>query len=52
MNNCWNTSVKDGTEQEGPLMATSSGDDSKVSTEYIKIYFYFGVTRQYNLQLH
>jgi ATP-dependent protease ClpP protease subunit len=52
MNNFWNTSVKDDKEQEGPLMATSSGDDSKVSTEYNKIYFYSGVTRQDNLQLN
>ena len=33
-------------------MATSSGDDSKVSTEYNKTYFYSGVTRQDNLQLN
>ncbi len=39
-------------EYEGPTLAAGSSDDSKVSSEYNKIYFYSGVTRQDNLQLN
>jgi ATP-dependent protease ClpP protease subunit len=37
---------------EGPSLAAGTSDDSKVSLEYNKIYFYSGVTRQDNLQLN
>ena len=53
MNEYWNTKIKDNSDdKEEPIMATSAGDDSKVSSEYNKIYFYSGVTRQDNLQLN
>jgi len=39
-------------EYEGPTLAAGSSDDSKVSSEYNRIYFYSGVTRQDNLQLN
>tara|TARA_R100000664_G_scaffold970_1_gene2669 strand:- start:1017 stop:1643 length:627 start_codon:yes stop_codon:yes gene_type:complete len=39
-------------EYEGPTLAAGNSDDSKVSSEYNKIYFYSGVTRQDNLQLN
>ena len=39
-------------EYEGPTLAAGASDDSKVSSEYNKIYFYSGVTRQDNLQLN
>ena len=46
-----NTAEEEG-EYEGPTLAAGSSDDSKVSSEYNKIYFYSGVTRQDNLQLN
>ena len=53
MEDYWSMKVKDKKhESEGPLMMASSGDDSRVSVEHNKIYFYSGVTRQDNLQLN
>ncbi len=37
---------------EGPVMMAGSPDDSRVSVEHNKIYFYSGVTRQDNLTLN
>ena len=37
---------------EGPTMSAGSADDSRVSAENNKIYFYSGVTRQDNLVLN
>ena len=53
MNKNWYLSseeVKD--EYEGPTLAAGSSDDSKVSSEYNKIYFYSGVTRPKILKLN
>jgi ATP-dependent protease ClpP protease subunit len=53
MEDYWSMKIKDKKhESEGPLMMASSGDDSRVSVEHNKIYFYSGVTRQDNLQLN
>jgi ATP-dependent protease ClpP protease subunit len=53
MNKNWYlSSEEDRDEYEGPTLAAGSSDDSKVSSEYNKIYFYSGVTRQDNLQLN
>ncbi len=53
MNKNWHLSaLKKKSEYEGPTLAAGSSDDSKVSSEYNKIYFYSGVTRQDNLQLN
>ena len=46
------SSSEENEEYEGPTLAAGSSDDSKVSSEYNKIYFYSGVTRQDNLQLN
>ena len=49
----WFLSASEESEQyEGPSLAAGSSDDSKVSSEYNKIYFYSGVTRQENMQLN
>ena len=50
--NWYLSSSEEGQEYEGPTLAAGSSDDSKVSSEYNKIYFYSGVTRQDNLQLN
>jgi len=55
MEKYWNMKVDDNrerTEPEGPMMMAGASDDSRVSVEYNKIYFYSGVTRQDNLQLN
>ena len=57
MEKYWNTKAKDENEEksnhtEGPFMMLGSADDSKVSVENNKIYFYAGVTRQDNLMLN
>tara|TARA_R100000234_G_scaffold119966_1_gene104589 strand:- start:10105 stop:10725 length:621 start_codon:yes stop_codon:yes gene_type:complete len=51
MNEYWNTKLKD-IEKGEPTMSAGSADDSRVSVEYNKIYFYSGVTRQDNLVLN
>ena len=51
MNDYWNTKLKD-INTEGPTMSAGSADDSRVSAENNKIYFYSGVTRQDNLVLN
>ena len=51
MNDYWNTKLKD-MNTEGPTMSAGSADDSRVSAENNKIYFYSGVTRQDNLVLN
>ena len=50
--NWYLSSSEENEEYEGPTLAAGSSDDSKVSSEYNKIYFYSGVTRQDNLQLN
>lgn len=56
MRKYWNTKPEDEKEEnetkEGPMMMLGSADDSKVSVENNKIYFYSGVTRQDNLMLN
>ena len=57
MEKYWNTKAKDESEEssnytEGPSMMLTSSDDSRVSAENNKIYFYAGVTRQDNLILN
>ena len=53
MNEYWNTKIKDNSDnKEEPIMATSAGDDSKVSSEYNKIYFYYGVNRNACVELN
>ena len=56
MRKYWNTKPEDENEEnetkEGPMMMLGSADDSKVSVENNKIYFYSGVTRQDNLMLN
>ena len=53
MNKNWYLSSEENNDEyEGPTLAAGSSDDSKVSSEYNKIYFYSGVTRQDNLQLN
>lgn len=39
-------------EAQGPIMTAGSSDDSRVSADNNKIYFYSGVTRQDNLMLN
>lgn len=51
MNDYWNTRLKD-MNTEGPTMSAGHSDDSRVSAESNKIYFYSGVTRQDNLVLN
>ena len=51
MNDYWNTKLKD-INTEGPTMSAGSADDSRVSVENNRIYFYSGVTRQDNLVLN
>ncbi len=56
MKKYWHLEAKDEEESErdaqGPMMMAGSSDDSKVSVEHNKIYFYSGVTRQDNLTLN
>ena len=55
MNNYWHLEAKDASEQskgEGPIMMTGGSEDSRVSVDNNKIYFYSGVTRQDNLVLN
>ena len=54
MEKYWNTKAEDDNQEnkEGPVMMMGSADDSKVSVENNKIYFYSGVTRQDNLMLN
>ena len=53
MNKNWHLSSDEEIEEyKGPTLAAGASDDSKVSSEYNKIYFYSGVTRQENLQLN
>ena len=51
MNEYWNTKLKD-INTEGPMMSAGGADDSRVSAESNRIYFYSGVTRQDNLVLN
>jgi ATP-dependent protease ClpP protease subunit len=53
MDKYWNMRADDGGRQpEGPVMMAGSPDDSRVSGDNNKIYFYSGVTRQDNLMLN
>ena len=52
MNKYWHLEVEDENQDEGPIMMAGSSDDSRVSVEHNKIYFYSGVTRQDNLALN
>ena len=57
MDKYWNTKAEDEKpeqqqQSEGPLMMMGGADDSRVSVENNKIYFYAGVTRQDNLMLN
>ena len=51
MEKYWNVKLKDN-EPEGPVMMAGGNDDSRVSVEQNRIYFYSGVTRQDNLVLN
>ena len=51
MKKYWHLEAKD-EENEGPTMMAGSSDDSRVSVEQSRIYFYSGVTRQDNLTLN
>jgi ATP-dependent protease ClpP protease subunit len=54
MNKYWHLEAQDEKDEDnqGPMMMAGSSDDSKVSAEHNKIYFYSGVTRQDNLALN
>ncbi len=56
MKKYWQLEAQDEEEQEntpsGPIMMAGSSDDSRVSVEHNRIYFYSGVTRQDNLTLN
>ncbi len=52
MNKYWQLDAKDEKNDEGPVMMAGSSDDSRVSVEQNRIYFYSGVTRQDNLTLN
>jgi hypothetical protein len=53
MNKYWHLEADDEKEDhEGPTMMAGSSDDSRVSVEHNRIYFYSGVTRQDNLALN
>jgi ATP-dependent protease ClpP protease subunit len=54
MNKYWHLEAQDDKDQndQGPIMMAGSSDDSRVSAEHNKIYFYSGVTRQDNLALN
>lgn len=54
MNKYWHLEAQDDKDQndQGPMMMAGSSDDSRVSVEHNKIYFYSGVTRQDNLALN
>ena len=54
MNKYWHLEAQDDKDQndQGPMMMAGSSDDSRVSVEHNKIYFYSCVTRQDNLALN
>ena len=53
MNKYWQLEAQDEKEEEqGPTMMAGSSDDSRVSAEHNRIYFYSGVTRQDILTLN
>jgi len=54
MNKYWHLEAQDEKDEDnqGPMMMAGSSDDSRVSVEHNKIYFYSGVTRQDNLALN
>jgi len=54
MNKYWHLEAQDEKDEDsqGPIMMAGSSDDSRVSAEHNKIYFYSGVTRQDNLALN
>lgn len=54
MNKYWHLEAQDDKDEndQGPMMMAGSSDDSRVSVEHNKIYFYSGVTRQDNLALN
>ena len=53
MKKYWHLEAEDEREHsEGPTMMAGSSDDSRVSVEHNRIYFYSGVTRQDNLSLN
>ena len=54
MNKYWHLEAQDEKDEDiqGPTMMAGSSDDSRVSVEHNKIYFYSGVTRQDNLALN
>jgi ATP-dependent protease ClpP protease subunit len=53
MSNYWQLEAQDDKDEEqGPTMMAGSSDDSRVSVEQNRIYFYSGVTRQDNLTLN
>ena len=52
MKKYWQLEAKDEEEAGGPTMMAGSSDDSRVSVEHNRIYFYSGVTRQDNLTLN
>jgi len=55
MKKYWHLEAQDEQEKkelQGPTMMAGSSDDSRVSVEHNKIYFYSGVTRQDNLALN
>ncbi len=54
MNKYWHLEAQDEKDEDnqGPMMMAGSSDDSRVSAEHNKIYFYSGVTRQDNLALN
>ena len=52
MNKYWQLESEDENKEEGPTMMAGSSDDSRVSVEQNRIYFYSGVTRQDNLTLN
>jgi len=52
MKKYWHLETKYEQDNEGPTMMAGSSDDSRVSVEQNRIYFYSGVTRQDNLTLN
>lgn len=54
MNKYWHLEAQDEKDEnnQGPMMMAGSSDDSRVSADNNKIYFYSGVTRQDNLMLN
>ena len=52
MRKYWHLEAEDEQESDGPMMMAGSSDDSRVSAEHNRIYFYSGVTRKDNLVLN